>query len=154
MLMKDIWAIQRYGFIYISGRLKGTSVNGGDFMVLDYLEQNSEVTQDEIAQYMMLDKATITKSMKRLLALGYIERKADEHDRRKNNVSLTEKGRQVHKKTKSVAFEWRDIVLDGFKETEMEQFAYYCSKAAINAQDKYKKFEQYSNETFEGGTDE
>ncbi len=139
MIMKDVWAIQRYGFIYISDRLMSTSVHGGDFMVLDYLDTHTDVDQEMIADYMMVDKATITKSLVRLEQFGYLARTTNCEDRRKKNVCLTEDGRRIHGKIKSVAKEWREVLIDGFTAEEIEQFAHLCGKAAKNAQAKYKE---------------
>ena len=138
MIMKDVWAIQRYGFIYISDRLMSTSVHGGDFMVLDYLDTHTDVDQEMIADYMMLDKATITKSLTRLEQFGYLTRTTNSDDRRKKNVSLTDDGRRIHGKIKCVAKEWKEVLIDGFTAEEIEQFAYLCGKAAKNAHAKYK----------------
>lgn len=137
--MKDVWAMQRYGFIYISDRLRSISVHGGDFMVLDYLDTHTDVSQDMIANYMMLDKATITKSLVRLEQLGYLTRETNPDDRRKNIICLTDYGRCVHSEIKCVAKEWKEVLLDGFSSEEIEQFAHFCGKAAKNAQAKYKE---------------
>ncbi len=139
MIMKDVWAMQRYGFIYISDRLRSISVHGGDFMVLDYLDTHTDVSQDMIANYMMLDKATITKSLVRLEQFGYLTRTTNPDDRRKNSICLTEDGRRVHFEIKCAAKEWREVLLDGFSSEEIEQFAHFCGKAAKNAQAKYKQ---------------
>ena len=142
MIMKDVWAIQRYGFIYISDRLRKTSVHGGDFMVLDYLDTHTDVTQEMIADYMMLDKATITKSLTRLEHFGYLVRTTNPDDRRKNNVFLTAEGRSIHSEIKCVAKEWKEVLIDGFSPEEIEQFAHLCGKAAKNAQAKYKEIKK------------
>ena len=142
MIMKDVWAMQRYGFIYISDRLRNISVHGGDFMVLDYLDTHTDVTQEMIANYMMLDKATITKSLVRLEQLKYLVRTTNSDDRRKNNICLTDDGRRVHCEIKCVAKEWKEVLLAGFSKEEIEQYEIFCGKAAKKAQTKYKEIKK------------
>jgi DNA-binding MarR family transcriptional regulator len=54
-----------------------------------------ETTQNLIAQWSKLDKMTVSKSLKKLTSLGYINRIEHEHDTRAKTVSLTNKGKDM-----------------------------------------------------------
>lgn len=54
-----------------------------------------DTTQILIANWSRLDKMTVSKSLKKLVAQGYINRIEHETDTRAKSVSLTEKGKEL-----------------------------------------------------------
>lgn len=54
-----------------------------------------DTTQILIVNWSKLDKMTVSKSLKKLVALGYVNRIEHETDTRAKNVSLTEKGKEM-----------------------------------------------------------
>lgn len=57
--------------------------------------QGLEYSQREVAKIMRLSPATVAVSLKSLERAGYVERRADERDARRNRVALTPKGREA-----------------------------------------------------------
>lgn len=54
-----------------------------------------DTTQILIVNWSKLDKMTVSKSLKKLVALGHVNRSAHEIDTRAKSVSLTEKGKEM-----------------------------------------------------------
>ena len=54
-----------------------------------------DTTQILIVNWSKLDKMTVSKSLKKLVALGYVNRIEHETDTRAKSVSLTEKGKEM-----------------------------------------------------------
>jgi DNA-binding MarR family transcriptional regulator len=54
-----------------------------------------DTTQINIVNWSKLDKMTVSKSLKKLAALGYVNRIEHETDTRAKNVSLTGKGKKM-----------------------------------------------------------
>lgn len=62
------------------------------------MEGNNKTTQAFLVEYSKLDKMTVSKSLKKLISLGFVSRSENEADTRSKNVTLTEKGKDlVHK---------------------------------------------------------
>lgn len=60
--------------------------------------KQQEVTQGLIIRQSKLDKMTVSKSLKKLVAEGYIKRAEHEKDTRAKSVFLTKKGRDLTEK--------------------------------------------------------
>ncbi len=54
-----------------------------------------DTTQALIANWSKLDKMTVSKSLKKLIALGYISRAEHQADTRAKSVTLTDKGKEL-----------------------------------------------------------
>lgn len=66
---------------------------------LFWFEANKyDVTQVLIVQWSKLDKMTVSKSLKRLAELGYVDRAEHETDTRAKSVALTDKGKELVRK--------------------------------------------------------
>ena len=65
-------------------------------LVLLYGEKAGRIySQREVAHLLRLAPATVAVSLKSLERSGYVERRADEKDARRNQVGLTDKGRRA-----------------------------------------------------------
>lgn len=76
-------------------------------------------TQDEIAFKFNKDKSLISRNLKGLEKLGYILRKHDEDDKRYHRIFLSEKGKAVKKKIKSIENEWYEKLMEGIPEENL-----------------------------------
>lgn len=62
--------------------------------ILDHHGDHGEIaSQRELAQALRVSPATIATSLKSLERLGYVEKRVDEKDARRNRVLITEKGK-------------------------------------------------------------
>lgn len=67
------------------------------FDVLATLRFSDGVTQQELAQRLLVTKGNVCGVLDRLEAIGWVQRKPDPKDRRANRVHLTAAGRKVVK---------------------------------------------------------
>ena len=68
------------------------------FMILKMLQEKEKFYVTEIVQMLGITKSQMTASVDKLLKLGYVERFADEKDRRKIYVSITKEGHSISQK--------------------------------------------------------
>jgi len=68
------------------------------FMILRMLMEKDKFYVTEIVQTLGITKSQMTASVDKLLLLGYVDRYADTHDRRKIFISITEEGKEITKK--------------------------------------------------------
>lgn len=54
-----------------------------------------EMTMKELAREIDRDKSTVTALVAKLIKLGYVQKKTDEHDSRVKKISLTGKGKSL-----------------------------------------------------------
>lgn len=60
--------------------------------VLRYLNQHNKVTSTELAEYLCVNKSTITSTITRMVSKGLVIRTPSEEDRRVTFISMTEDG--------------------------------------------------------------
>lgn len=82
----------------------------GQAFLLKILAENDGLTHKEIAQVLHISPAAVTKVIKRMAGLKYLERRSDPNDERISRVFLTDEGRAVIHQIKH-AFEEIDAVL-------------------------------------------
>ena len=74
--------------------LKHTGMSGREWRVLGMIGLRGPLSAAETAELTGMDRATITRSVDRLEALGYVERAPDAHDRRRIVLAVTPLGRR------------------------------------------------------------
>ena len=72
------------------------------YIVMMVLWEYGSMTEGQLGEIIHLDSGTLAPLLKRLEHSGYINRTRLEHNERKLLVSLTEEGRQLQEKAKSV----------------------------------------------------
>lgn len=72
----------------------GSDVTSVQFGVLTLLESNPGIDQRSLGELLQLDRSTIADVVSRMEKRGYLERLRDAGDRRRNILSLTERGRE------------------------------------------------------------
>lgn len=65
------------------------------YLVLNALGEQEEMTVGAIAERLSLEPSTVTPPVKRMAAAGLVERRRGKSDERKVHVSLTEAGREL-----------------------------------------------------------
>lgn len=110
--------------------------------ILDHHGKKGEIaSQRELAQALNVSPATIAVSLKSLERLGYVEKKADEHDARCNRVIITEKGEQAVKQCFELFEEIDARMMEGFSIEERETLNQLHKKVLTNL-DVWKKDEK------------
>ncbi len=72
------------------------------YITMMSLWEKDSVNVKDLGKRLFLDSGTLTPLLKKLEALGYVEKKRDSHDERNIIVSLTEKGHELKKEAANV----------------------------------------------------
>lgn len=80
-------------------------------------------SQREIADIFDISPACVARTLKSLATDGYISRSGAENDQRRNNVSITEKGRGTVEETRRAFEEIDRSGFEGFTEEEIAQLS-------------------------------
>ena len=109
---------------FIATKLKEMDVplTPEQFMLIDLLWNEGEMTQQQLADQMQKDKNSVTKLVDAIERKGFVIRKQNEHDRRANTLVLTEKANQLKPGAKQKGISILDQMLEGISEEELRSF--------------------------------
>lgn len=106
------------------------------YIVMMVLWEYGSMTEGQLGEIIHLDSGTLAPLLKRLEHSGYINRTRPEHNERKLLVSLTEEGRQLQEKAKSVPDAMRKCIpLEGEELMMLRDLL----NRALNAMDREEK---------------
>ena len=87
--------IFRYTQIYLDKVLKEFDLSSGSYPYLLILKNKDGINQNRISEELGYDKAMTTRTLAKLINIGYLDRIKDDDDFRANKIFLTEKGKAV-----------------------------------------------------------
>lgn len=89
-------------------------------MFLAFLYNHEGINQEELSNYLSIDKGTTAKALKKLEDEGYISRVQDEKDRRAYRVFITPKGMSIKEEFFSILQGWNDNLINELKPEEIQ----------------------------------
>lgn len=92
------------------------------FMLIDHLWNQGEMTQQELADQLHKDKNSVTKLVDAIERKGFVVRKQNQQDRRANTLILTDKANQLKPGAKQKGISILDQMLEGISEEELRTF--------------------------------
>lgn len=99
--------------MYYDRGLADFEIGWGQQFYVEYLYDHPGASAQEMAQCIRVDKATLTKVVKKLLALDYIKVTADEKDKRVKRLYLTEKALPAARRIKEIHNSFYQAVCTG-----------------------------------------
>ena len=124
--------ILRHGKMHLNRELDELHIRSGQIPILRVLEARDGINQESIRKHFLLDKGTIAKTIRPLIAEGYISRETDPSDKRSYRIFLTEKGRGVLPAVGDALEKWNEILTAGFSEDEKAAVAGLLSRMSEN----------------------
>lgn len=113
-------------------RKEGINLTAEQFLVMDTLWNQGEMTQQNIAYIIQKDKNSVTQFIDNLEKKGLVQRVVDTADRRVNNIKLSKAGLAMKDNTKKVAIAAINDILEGIPEEELKDFVKVLNKACEN----------------------
>ena len=141
--LADLEFLKKYT-VYSS--LKDSPIHFGQPPVLEYLQQNGDCTQNELAGAMGVSPASMAVSIKRMQKSGLVVKKSSTKDLRCNKISITDEGIKCLEQLKASFEEIDNTMFSDFSEEELLQFKEFIdrlnSRLFDNLNDK-KGFEKF-----------
>ena len=109
-----LWAARAYG------REFGVSVL--EWRITASLGLLGRATASEIADLAVLDKSNVSRTVRRLLERGFVERSDHPDDSRKKVLSLTREGRAMHERVAKRSQERETLLFEGWSDRDRETF--------------------------------
>ena len=113
-------------------KANGINLTAEQFLVMDTLWNQGEMTQQTIAYIIQKDKNSVTQFIDNLEKKGLVQRAVDASDRRVNNIKLSKEGMAMKDNTKAVAIEAINRILDGISEADLQTFVKVLNRACDN----------------------
>lgn len=113
-------------------KANGINLTAEQFLVMDTLWNQGEMTQQTIAYIIQKDKNSVTQFIDNLEKKGLVQRSVDASDRRVNNIKLSKEGMAMKDNTKAVAIEAINRILDGISEADLQTFVQVLNRACDN----------------------
>lgn len=102
-------------------RVRRLGITRGQWLVLTRLHRRPGASHSELAEMMEVEKATAGRMIDRLVANGWVERRAKPGDRRVKRVYLTPEAERVHKRIWRVAEDTVETALADLSARESKQ---------------------------------
>ena len=106
----------------IDTRVKTLGIHRTQHRILMHLARHDKLpSQKELAEHLDVTPAAVTGALKKIEADGYVERTLG-HDNRYNELRITEKGRELVKKTRRLFCEVDSSMFEGFTDDELDTY--------------------------------
>ncbi len=115
--------LYRQWVVYADRALAPFGIGSAQVQVLAFLYCNEGVSQDEVCRYLLLDKGSVARSIKRLIEAGYVVREQSEEDHRAYRLMLTELAHRRHDEIRGILRAWSEHVAEGLDEEQRERLA-------------------------------
>lgn len=83
------------------------------WLTLNCLNENPDISQKELAEAVFKDTASITRIIDLLVTAKYIKRNINKEDKRKSNLSITTLGLEIIDKASPIVNDYRNQALKG-----------------------------------------
>ena len=127
---KTIKEYRKFSQKNLSNEVNDMTIDQG--MVLAFLEKYPDKTQKEIAELAFKDAASMTRMIDLMLKKLYIKRSINPQNRRRFNLEITAKGKEVLKTLTPIVLKNRKHSLNEISEEELTQFEATLKKISIN----------------------
>lgn len=101
-LNRYISIMDRLMKMYYDHGLLDFEIGWGQQFYVEYIYDHPGTSAQEMVEYIRVDKATLTKVVKKLVGIGYIKVANDEKDRRVKRLYLTDKAIPAAKRIKEI----------------------------------------------------
>ena len=91
---------------YLNDALSKHDLNLLQAMCILTLDEKSDLSQQDLTDILFLTKSGITKAVKKLEDMGYVERTKSKTDARQYVLNLTDKGREIIPTLRDINDEW------------------------------------------------
>lgn len=133
LLLYRAFHIQRK---WVRARMQALGVGAGQPKLLVYLSAHGPCHQRQLADYFDVDPANVSRMIESLEKGGFVIRKPDGQNRRRDLVEVTEQGRQAGACWRERCCQVEEIMLRGFSPEEKDRFADYLVRAYQNVQEE------------------
>lgn len=113
-------------------RLNQYHITRTQWIALYYISITSMITQKQLADKMSLKEPSIVRLLSKMELLGWVKRSNSDYDKRIKYINLTDDGLRVKTEMLHVVEKFKDDVLNGISDEELENFKSTLRKILMN----------------------
>ncbi|MCR5175500.1 MAG: MarR family transcriptional regulator [Anaerovibrio sp.] len=131
-LGKYISILYRQSQIYFNAELKKFKLGSGQYIFLLGLLKNDGINQEQLADYVKIDKATTARAVAKLEREGYLIREICPTDKRAYILHPTDKAKKISENLDKILDHWNDTLLAGFSAKEKDILQKFLARIRNN----------------------
>lgn len=124
--------IYRHGRMMHNKAIKEFGLSGQQMVYLRYVFENPGVSQEDIANFLMIDKGAVAKAIKDMMEKGFLRREQNPEDRRAYCLYATEKACRICMEGQDEARKVEAMITAGLSREELETFMRLLDKISGN----------------------
>ena len=101
-------------------RKAGITLTIDQWLILTNLQDNPEISQQELSARVFKDTASVTRIIDLLVKSELLDREVHADDRRRKSLSVTPKGLEILEKVRPVVLKNRATALEGLEKEELK----------------------------------
>jgi DNA-binding MarR family transcriptional regulator len=130
---KRIGILSRASQVYFQHQFRDYPLGHAQVVTLHFICRHNGLIQNELVQYLNLDKSSVSSQLNKLEENGYIKRIANEADSRSRKIFITKKTKEFEDDLHQKFSAWSKILLKGFSVEETENVYHLLDKLISNA---------------------
>ena len=130
---RNINLISRCGSAYRGDGLEGSGLSSAHYFYLLAICNHPDVSQDQLAKFLYLNKSSVTRAIATLERDGFVERVPHAEDKRVLLLRPTERALALLPRVREVARGWNDFLLSDLSDEERETFLATLEKISQKA---------------------
>lgn len=112
--------LYRKNQVYLNEALKELGLTASELPIIIYVLKHEGVSQEEMAQFLSIDKAAIARAVDTLLEKGLVQKEKDELDRRANKITVTEVGKKIEFELNQRLLYWTQYLTNDIEEKDVD----------------------------------
>jgi DNA-binding MarR family transcriptional regulator len=112
--------------------LQAAGLRLGQYQLLRLLWESDGLTPRELADRLVVEMPTVTRTVQRLIRDGFARREAHPMDARSVRIYLTEKGRRLQERVDAIFAEQTERAMSGFSQAERAALVDFMNRMAAN----------------------
>ena len=112
--------LYRKNQVYLNEALKELGLTASELPIIIYVLKHEGVSQEEMAQFLSIDKAAIARAVDTLLEKGLVQKEKDELDRRANKITVTEVGKKKEFALNQRLLYWTQYLTKDIEEKDVD----------------------------------
>lgn len=141
-ILRKLGSLTRTVHAIVEPKFEEYGIKRGQFLYVTRIFENPGINQMTLSHMVKVDKTRAAKSIKKLIEDGFIEKKADDDDKRSHQLYVTDKGKDIYKKIIAEENRQIDVCFKGFSEEEQKLIYELMSRMTENLEEDWQNLKK------------
>jgi DNA-binding MarR family transcriptional regulator len=130
---------------------KDVDLTKGQYLYVVRICENPGIIQEKVADMIKVDRTTASRAIAKLEASGFIEKVADDHNKKIKKLYPTEKGRSIYPFIKKENDHSNAVALSGLSDEESDALLHLLQRVRENVEVDWDWVKKGNRRTYGGG---